>query len=72
MVILQHDHIIEAHSVVDSSSGTYCLLFEGAHTRGCFAGVSDFCLCVTDFFGIEGGGGGYATHSLHNVKHQSL
>src|SRR5690554_7358833 len=39
VVVLEHNHVVQAHAVVDAPSDAYRFLFEPAHTRRGFARV---------------------------------
>ena len=68
VIVFDHDHVVEADSVVGAAAGEDGLFFEEAQSWGSFAGVEDPRLGMGDGLDVLVGEGGDAGQALEEVE----
>ena len=72
MVVFEEYHVEESDAVVGAAANADGFLFKKSKARCGLAGVKNSCVCPSKQFDVAMGGGGDATHSLHDVEHESF
>jgi len=72
MVVFEKNHVEESDAVVGAAANADGFLLKKSKARCGLAGVKDSCVCPSKKFDVSMGGGGDATHSLHDVEHESF
>ena len=53
VIVLDHGHVVQTHSVVGSASVLYCNLVEDPESRCCLAGVKKLCVSTCKLLDIS-------------------
>ena len=72
MVIFQENHIKKTNAMVHTTTNLYSLLLQHAKTWSCLTGIKDMSLCTLKTLYILSSHGSNATHTLHDIEHQTL
>ncbi len=68
MVILDQDHIVQSHPVIDTAADTHGFFFQHPHTRGGFSRIQDLRLQSYKLVCIPPRNRCNPAHALHNIQ----
>ena len=71
-VLVQKNYIEQSEAVVTTTTNFNSLLLEHTKTRSSFTGIENASMSAFQQFDITSCTRGNTTHTLHNIKHQTL